>query len=173
MDYVENILKIAKENNYTNKQLCELLGKNPSYISDWKSGKSKPKADEIILLAQTFNVSVDYSLGQTSKKHKTVSLDDIESGKFNIDYPNERIDVPIEFSITEDKMKEFFLSPQKFNAILDELKKIVSDSGLSISPSPTQEQRDEFTELLEDCSSSEKELIKSYIKFVKSQRSPK
>ena len=33
MDYVENILKIAKENNYTNKQLCELLGKNPSYIS--------------------------------------------------------------------------------------------------------------------------------------------
>ena len=95
-----------------------------------------------------------------------MSLDDIESGKFNIDYPNERIDVPIEFSITEDKMKEFFLSPQKFNAILDELKKIVSDSGLSISPSPTQEQRDEFTELLEDCSSSEKELIKSYIKFV-------
>ena len=76
--------------------------------------------------------SVDYLLGQTSKKHKTVSLDDIESGKFNIDYPNERIDVPIEFSITEDKMKEFFLSPQKFNAILDELKKIVSDSGLSI-----------------------------------------
>ena len=102
-----------------------------------------------------------------------MSLDDIESGKFNIDYPNERIDVPIEFSITEDKMKEFFLSPQKFNAILDKLKKIVSDSGLSISPSPTQEQRDEFTELLEDCSSSEKELIKSYIKFVKSQRSPK
>ena len=42
MDYVENILKIAKENNYTNKQLCELLGKNPSYISDWKSGKEKP-----------------------------------------------------------------------------------------------------------------------------------
>ena len=70
MDYVENILKIAKENNYTNKQLCELLGKNPSYISDWKSGKSKPKADEIILLAQTFNVSVDYLLGKELGKRR-------------------------------------------------------------------------------------------------------
>lgn len=66
MDFVQNILNIAKEQGYTNKQLCELLGKNPSYISDWKSGKSKPKADEIILLAKKFNVSADDLLG--SKK---------------------------------------------------------------------------------------------------------
>lgn len=66
MDFVQNILNIAKEQGYTNKQLCELLGKNPSYISDWKSGKSKPKADEIILLAKEFDVSADDLLG--SKK---------------------------------------------------------------------------------------------------------
>lgn len=63
MDIVKNILKIAKEHGYTNKQLCELLNKNSSYITDWKSGKSKPKADEILLLAQKFGVSVDHLLG--------------------------------------------------------------------------------------------------------------
>ena len=63
MDIVKNILKIAKERGYTNKQLCELLNKNSSYITDWKSGKSKPKADEILLLAQKFGVSVDHLLG--------------------------------------------------------------------------------------------------------------
>ncbi len=63
MDIVKNILNIAKLHNYTDKRLCELLEKNPSYISDWKNGKSKPKADEIILLATEFNVSTDYLLG--------------------------------------------------------------------------------------------------------------
>lgn len=35
---------------------------------------------------------------------------------------------------------------------------------------PTKEQKDEFAELLQDCSVSEQELIKNYIRFVKSQR---
>ena len=64
MDIIENILNIAKQKGYTNKSLCELLGKNSSYISDWKKGKSKPKADEILLLANKFNCSVDYLLGR-------------------------------------------------------------------------------------------------------------
>lgn len=68
MNYVENILKIAKEKKYTNKMLCELLNKNTSYITDWKNGKSKPKADEIILLAKTFNVTIDFLLtGENTK----------------------------------------------------------------------------------------------------------
>ncbi|MBQ3427434.1 MAG: helix-turn-helix transcriptional regulator [Clostridia bacterium] len=69
MDFVKNILNIAKEQGYSNKQLCELLGKNPSYITDWKNGKSKPKADEIIILADTFGVSTDYLLGKTDTQH--------------------------------------------------------------------------------------------------------
>ena len=55
MNYIKNILSIAKEHGYTNKQLCELLGKNPSYITDWKNGKSKPKADELLILSKEFN----------------------------------------------------------------------------------------------------------------------
>ncbi len=65
MNYIKNILSIAKEHGYTNKQLCELLGKNPSYITDWKNGKSKPKADELLILSKEFNVSLDYLLCKT------------------------------------------------------------------------------------------------------------
>ena len=73
MDIVKNILKTAKKHGYTNKQLCEMLHKNPSYISDWKNGKSKPKADELILLANEFGVSVDYLLGNDKGISKTMS----------------------------------------------------------------------------------------------------
>ena len=65
MDIVKNILTIAKKHGYNNKQLCELLNKNSSYITDWKNGKSRPKADELLILSKTFGVSVDYLLGQS------------------------------------------------------------------------------------------------------------
>lgn len=65
-NFIDNILNIANEHGYTNKRLCDLLGKNSSYISDWKSGKSKPKADELLILAKEFNVSVDYLLRKTN-----------------------------------------------------------------------------------------------------------
>lgn len=41
--------KVAKDN-----------GLSPTVFSDWKSGKSKPKIDKIKILANYFNVSIDY-----------------------------------------------------------------------------------------------------------------
>lgn len=62
MNYVENILILAKEKGISNKQICDMLGKSTSYINDWKKGKSKPKADEIIILANLFQVTTDFLL---------------------------------------------------------------------------------------------------------------
>lgn len=43
--------------------------------------------------------------------------------------------------------------------------------GKTDSPTPpTQDQKDEFTELLKDFSPDEREQVKQYIKFIKSQR---
>ncbi len=41
---------------------------------------------------------------------------------------------------------------------------------LAADSTPTQTQRDEFSELLQDCSPAEQEQVKQYIKFIKSQR---
>ena len=68
MNIVQNILKVAKSNGFNDSQICKLLNKNASYVSDWKCGKSKPKADELIILADYFKCSIDYLL--TGKEYE-------------------------------------------------------------------------------------------------------
>jgi len=67
MNIVENILKIAKKHNLNNQQICKLLNTNPNKIYDWKIGKSKPSADDLYILADYFDCSVDYLLGRSSE----------------------------------------------------------------------------------------------------------
>lgn len=64
MDIVQNILKIAEEHTLTNQQLCKLLNTNPNKIYDWKIKKSKPSAEDILILSDYFNISADYLLGR-------------------------------------------------------------------------------------------------------------
>lgn len=67
MNIVENILKIAKEHNLNNQQMCKLLDTNPNKIYDWKIGKSKPSAEDLYILADYFDCSVDYLLGRSDE----------------------------------------------------------------------------------------------------------
>ena len=65
MNIVQNILKIAKEHKINNQQLCKLLNTNPNKIYDWKIGKSKPSAEDVYIIADYLDCSVDYLLGRT------------------------------------------------------------------------------------------------------------
>ena len=49
----------------TSKKLSEATGISTGNISDWKSGRSKPTAEALILVADFFNCSIDYLLGRT------------------------------------------------------------------------------------------------------------
>ena len=42
--------------------LAKELGFSSTLFSDWKSGKSMPKTDKLLKIAQFFGVSVDYFL---------------------------------------------------------------------------------------------------------------
>ena len=64
MQIVQNILKITKEHNLNNQQLCKLLKTNPNKIYDWKIGKSKPSAQDICIIADYLGVTTDYLLGR-------------------------------------------------------------------------------------------------------------
>lgn len=63
MNVVQNILNLSKQHKITNQELCKILNTNPNKIYDWKIGKSKPSAEDIMTLAKYFNVSSDYILG--------------------------------------------------------------------------------------------------------------
>lgn len=53
---------LAKARNVTFYSLADKLGLSRSVFSDWKSGKSMPKTDKLLKIAEFFGVSVDYFL---------------------------------------------------------------------------------------------------------------
>ena len=53
---------LAKARNVTFYVLAEELGLSRSVFSDWKSGKSMPKADKLVKIANYFGVSIEYFL---------------------------------------------------------------------------------------------------------------
>lgn len=46
----------------TSYKVAKDLGFNPTLFSDWKSGKSNPKADKLKKIAEYFGVTIEYFL---------------------------------------------------------------------------------------------------------------
>lgn len=49
----------------TQYRLAKNLGISGGHLGDWKKGKSRPTIDNLIKIADYFDVSVDYLLGRT------------------------------------------------------------------------------------------------------------
>jgi len=65
--FAERLKQLRKEKDLTIEQLASNLGSAKSTISRYENGR-EPKADILQLLAEYFNVSVDYLLGKTDIK---------------------------------------------------------------------------------------------------------
>lgn len=55
----ETFKKLIDERNITSYKVSKDTGISQTTFSDWKAGKSKPKADKLKILADYFGVSVD------------------------------------------------------------------------------------------------------------------
>lgn len=64
----EKFVALLEKSNKTAYRVAQDTGLSPSLFSDWKSRKSKPKADKLKILADYFGVTVDYFL---SDNHET------------------------------------------------------------------------------------------------------
>lgn len=62
---IPRLFKLIDERNITAKKLSEVINVSTGNISDWKSGRSTPSSEKIVLIAKYFNVSTDYLLGLT------------------------------------------------------------------------------------------------------------
>lgn len=51
---------LVKKRGITIYKLAKDLGLAPTVFSDWKTGKSKPKLDKLMKIAEYFGVSVEY-----------------------------------------------------------------------------------------------------------------
>lgn len=63
---LENLFKLLEPRG-TSKKLAEATGISTGNIADWKSGRYKPTAEALVLVADYFGCSVDYLLGRTEK----------------------------------------------------------------------------------------------------------
>lgn len=53
---------LVKARNVTLYKLAKELGLARSLFSDWKSGKSMPKTDKLVKIADYFGVAIEYFL---------------------------------------------------------------------------------------------------------------
>lgn len=66
--------KCRREKGYTQKYVAMTIGVKPPQISKWEAGTQSPSRENVIKLAELFNVSSDYLLGITddpSRIHET------------------------------------------------------------------------------------------------------
>ena len=62
--FCERLEEVRRENHYTQKQMADLLGiKQPSYAR-YEDGSTEPNLHRLCIIADTFEVSVDYLLGR-------------------------------------------------------------------------------------------------------------
>ena len=59
--------QLVKARGISTYRVAKDIGLAPTVFSDWKSGKSKPKADKLKKIADYFGVTIEYFLEQKRK----------------------------------------------------------------------------------------------------------
>ena len=76
MTFAERLKELRKQAHLTQVELAKLLGIGQSSYADWERGKKKPTQEILVKIAQIFNVSIDYLVGNSEEK--SGELDNIE-----------------------------------------------------------------------------------------------
>ena len=76
--FAERLKILRLENKLTQKQLSNKLGTSQPSYAQWESGKRKPTGETIQKIADFFNVSTDYLLGNTDIKNQKKFDEDLE-----------------------------------------------------------------------------------------------
>ena len=64
MKFAENLKTLRVANSLTQKDLAEKLRIHQSNLSDWEKGISRPEYENLIALADIFDISLDELLGR-------------------------------------------------------------------------------------------------------------
>ena len=65
--------ELRQQNGYTQKELSKLVNYSQNLISTWESGIHEPNIKALISLANIFNVSVDYLIGNENNVPKEIN----------------------------------------------------------------------------------------------------
>lgn len=117
----EIIKELREEEGLNQLELSKILNVHKGSISNWENNKRTPDADMLIKIADFFNCSVDYLLGNTKIRNK-FEIPDLfnETDKLNLDLVKKMImsnkNNNLLFSIMlEEKLKEANLYNDNMN----------------------------------------------------------
>lgn len=68
MEFKDRFKKLRLESGLTQEELAEKIGLSKTAVSAYERGVSKPRFDAIDSLAEFFNVSINYLLGNTNER---------------------------------------------------------------------------------------------------------
>lgn len=77
---LDKINELIEAKGISQKDLADYLGMNKNLISEWNSGKSKSFMQKLPQIAEYFNVSVDYLLGN---EQRALTKDEIKFALFD------------------------------------------------------------------------------------------
>ena len=104
----ERLKTLRSEAKLTQKEIAEKLEVSQQFYAKWESNKSTPASKNLNKLADFFNVSTDYLLGNTDNK-KALSFDDLKEAIINSKTFNHRPLTDAErneiIKMIEDKLK--------------------------------------------------------------------
>ncbi len=63
MEFKDNLRKIRKEREMTQKDVCKILNVSLNGYASWEQGRTEPDIKTIVKLCKIFDVSADYLLG--------------------------------------------------------------------------------------------------------------
>lgn len=64
MIFSERLKTLRKEKKLTQKEIAEQIGIKQNSYSDWETGKNEPSLEKLIVLADFFEVSLDWLVGR-------------------------------------------------------------------------------------------------------------
>lgn len=70
MNYYERLKDIREDNDLTQVDVAEILKTTRQQVSKWETGAQMMGVDKYIILAEYYNISVDYLLGLIDEPRK-------------------------------------------------------------------------------------------------------
>lgn len=68
--FAERLRKLREEHNWSTRQLSKLTGISHSAITYYEMGERNPKREALEAIADTFNVDMDYLLGNSDIRNR-------------------------------------------------------------------------------------------------------
>ena len=75
-DIADRLKRLRKQAKLSQAELADILHVHQTAVSHWETDRATPDKDCLLLLAEFFNVSVDYLLGNDSEQLTTACISD-------------------------------------------------------------------------------------------------